>query len=567
MQKSSINPPFLFLFIAALFAISTVFAENSISNLTNFQVIQRTSETFADIPVFGYHDFSVGSHIQARICQQINNEVLKNFDWEIVDTSFGSMTWKGVIHHVPVGGEYSVQFSLLIFENQPAKPFATIEHILVGDIWGAGGQSNMLGEGDVSLSDKPIDQVHVVTFDSVWRKAQEPLGGTGCGPALRFALRVYSATNVPIGLAFDAVGGTGMDYWQKGAEGFEEWTSVFDKAGKKLKGIIWYEGEKHTGSLESAMSYKNPTIQFISDIRNYLNSPRLPWILAQISTIGDTPSFVNATIVREAQREISLADSNTTTITTIDVPRKDVYHFETPQYQIIGNRFASAALNVVYGEKSGAFGPHFFSACFADSTNTGIIIFLNTIEDKIRVNPINSGFIVIDKGINIYPSSAIAADSNMVRLSFANKLSADATLGFGFGDDPTYFNCTDSSNIVLQAFYNQVVLNASEISKQQKNVTGQSNNGATGINSPIEITAKQNPFNLYALILISFSEIKSNSSELSIFRFDGTLVRHIKLALKQDRVTISGKFLAPGWYIFSIRDGKRTGSMKISWCL
>ena len=315
------------------------------------------------------------------------------------------------------------------------------------------------------------------------------------------------------------------------------------------------------------MSYKNPTIQFISDIRSYLNNPRLPWILAQISTIGDTPSFVNATIVREAQREISLEDSNTTTITTIDVPRKDVYHFETPQYQIIGNRFASAALNVVYGEKSGALGPHFYSACFADSTNTGIIIFLNTIKGKIRVNPINSGFFVTDKGMNRYPSTAMAVDSNIVKISFANKLSADANMSFGFGDDPTYFNCTDTSNITLQAFYNQPVLNSSEILKQQKNVSGQNINGATGINPPIEITAKQNPYKIYALLLISFPAIKSNSSELSIFRFDGTLVRHIKLALRQDRLTISGKFLPPGWYIFSIRDGKRTGSMKINWCL
>jgi sialate O-acetylesterase len=565
MQKSSINLRIFYSLIFICFLFSTVFTENSIKNLTNFQVIQRTSETYADIPVFGYHDFSVGSHIQARILRQENNEVMKSFDWITIDTSFGATTWKGVIRRVPVGGEYSIQFNLLIYENQPAKPFAAIGHVLVGDIWGAGGQSNMLGEGDIGQSDEPIDQVHVITSDSAWKKAQEPIGGVGCGPALRFALRVFSATNVPIGLAYHAVGGTGMDYWQKGAEGFEKWTSVFDRAGTALKGIIWYQGEKHTGSLESSLSYKNSTKGFMADIRKYLNNPRLPWILAQISTICDTPSFANAAIIREAQREISLEDSNATTITTIDVPRMDCYHFKTPQYQTIGNRFAWAALGKVYGKKNGMLGPRFYSACFIDSANSGIDVFLKTTERGIRVNSIHSGFSVSDRGTNESPLSAAALDSDVVRLTFAHGLSGGATLNFGLGDDPAYFNCSDTANIALQAFYNQSVLNHSQILKQRKNETGQNINNATGTNPTVDITIKENPFKMYAMLLVSFSEIKSGNAGLSIYRFDGALVRQIKLASGQDRLTISGKFLPPGCYIFRIRDGKAIGSKRIMW--
>jgi Carbohydrate esterase, sialic acid-specific acetylesterase len=565
MQKYSINPLVFFLFIIAFFLISTIYAENSINNLTQFQVIQRTSETYADIPVFGYHDFSIGSHIQARICLQTNNEVLNNFNWITVDTSFSSMTWKGVIRHVPVGGEYIVQFKLLIFENLPAKPFATVEHVLVGDIWGAGGQSNMLGEGDTSLSDKPIDQVHMITYGNGWQKAREPIGGVGCGPALRFALRVFSATGVPIGLAYHAVGGTSMNFWKKGAEGFEKWTSVFDQAGNRLKGIIWYQGEKNQGALDSATSYKNSMKEFMGDIRNYLNNTHLPWILAQISTNCEVTNDTYAPIVREAQREISIEDSNAATITTIDLPRQDCYHFQTPQYQTMGERFASAALNKAYGEKSAMLGPRFYSACFTDSANTGIVVFLKTREGGIKVNSINSGFVAIDRGANESPSSAMALDSNVVRLTFTGGLSANATLNFGFGDDPANFNCSDTSNIVLQGFYNQSVLNHSEIPKQQNYASGQNVTGATGTNSTVEITIKENPFKMHALLLISFSEIKSTFAGLSIYRFDGALVRHIKLSLGQDRLTISGKFLPPGCYIFSIQDGKAMGSKKTLW--
>ena len=566
MQKSSINPPFLFLFIAALFAISTVFAENSISNLTNFQVIQRTSETFADIPVFGYHDFSVGSHIQARICQQINNEVLRNFDWEIVDTSFSSMTWKGVIHHVPVGGEYSVQFSLLIFENQPAKPFATIEHILVGDIWGAGGQSNMLGEGDVSLSDKPIDQIHMITLDTGWQKAREPIGGVGCGPALRFALKVYAETSIPIGVAFYAVGGTLMSFWQKGTVGFNNWSSVLNSAGGNIKGIIWYQGEANVVNyLQDADIYKNQMKAFMSDTRTSLNNPGLPWILAQIATVCDNeginPDFLM--IVREAQRELPLEDQNATTITTADLPRQDCFHFATPQYQTIGNRFAAAALNKIYGRKDQPLGPRFSSAYFNDTANKTILILTKDISGEITVSDTPSDFFVINNGLKQNPISIVRKDISSILLTFNQQLSSNSTVGFGFGCDPTNLNCSDTSQIVLQPFYNQPIIDISKGKKQIDSSDSQSIRKTTSLENKIDITVKQNPFNLYALLLISFSEIKTNSAELSILNINGMTMRRIHLSIGQNCISLSKKFLPAGCYVLCIFDGQRNGTTKM----
>jgi hypothetical protein len=101
--------------------------------------------------------------------------------------------------------------------------------------------------------------------------------------------------------------------------------------------------------------------------------------------------------------------------------------------------------------------------------------------------------------------------------------------------------------------------------KQQKNASGQNINGATATNSTVEITIKENPFKMYAMLLISFSEIKSTSAWLSIYRFDGALVRRIKLASGQERLTISGKFLPPGCYIFRIQDGNALGSKRTMW--
>jgi hypothetical protein len=148
-------------------------------------------------------------------------------------------------------------------------------------------------------------------------------------------------------------------------------------------------------------------------------------------------------------------------------------------------------------------------------------------------------------------------------IKVGKKLSDQSTLCFGYGYDPANFICSDSSNIGLQAFYFQPILKKSEIPKQGKNQENQ--NGPTATNSTIDIAIKENPFRLYGVLLISFSQIKSSCAELSIYRFDGAIVRQIKLASRQDRITISGKYLPAGCYVFRIRDGKATGSKKIIW--
>ena len=402
----------------------------------------------------------------------------------------------------------------------------------------------MLGEGDTSLSDKPIDQVHVITYDSGWKKAKEPLGGVGCGPALRFAQKVNTETNVPIGLAFYAVGGTEMAFWQKGSEGFTNWSKVLISAGGNLKGIIWYQGEANVVNYQQdADSYKNQMKAFMYDIRTLLNNKELPWILAQVATICDDEGF-NPTFsmeVREAQRELPSEDQNAITITTADLPRHDCFHFATPQYQSIGNRFAAAALKIVYGKNNQALGPRYASAFFNDTAHKTVSVLIKEISLEIILSREINDFFVTDRGLRQNPISMIRKDPSSILCAFNNKPSSNSTIGFGC--NPTNLNCSDTSHIPLQPFYNQLIIdNVKQINPEDSQSIKKSN----GIENKLDLIVKQNPLNLFGLFSISFSDIKTKSAELLILSIDGFLMRRIHLSIGQNCISLSKKFLPAG---------------------
>lgn len=301
----------------------------------------------------------------------------------------------------------------------------------------------------------------------------------------------------------------------------------------------------------------------MKDIRRYANNATLPWILAQIATIGDAVVDAHAMVVREAQRVISLEDQFAETITTIDMPRIDSYHFDTPQYQIIGNRFACAALHTVYGKKMMAEGPRFINAHFIDNSQTDIVVTFQGLFGVLKPSTGINGFYVLENGLAVYPISVSKQNDSTVALHFSTRVSSGAGIGYGYGFDPVNLNLTDSSAIPAQPFYNQPIFPSND--PQGKNADNSSKNGATANEGLIDLHVSENPFKLYSLLLISFPEIKSFSAQLSVYSVSGMPVRHIKLSRGQDRCTISRRYLPSGCYVLVVRDGSRMGTKRILW--
>ena len=109
-----------------------------------------------------------------------------------------------------------------------------LQHVLVGDVWLCGGQSNMQfglpgaddGANEVAAADQPNIRLFTVASRSAYAPADVPKGVWKiCSPktvaesggfsavAYFFARRVQRQTGVPIGLVQDCLGGTPVECW------------------------------------------------------------------------------------------------------------------------------------------------------------------------------------------------------------------------------------------------------------------------------------------------------------------------------------------------------------------
>jgi sialate O-acetylesterase len=117
-----------------------------------------------------------------------------------------------------------------------------------------------------------------------------------------------------------------------------------------VRGIIWYQGEANSYSIERGLLYQTQLSTLIKDWRKLWND-ELPFCWAQLPNYAQGKEWPT---LRESQLK-ALGVSNTGMITTMDIGEKDDIHPKNKQE--IGRRFALWALNTVYGKKVEYSGP------------------------------------------------------------------------------------------------------------------------------------------------------------------------------------------------------------------
>lgn len=146
------------------------------------------------------------------------------------------------------------------------------------------GQSNMVGRGE--LTRLPTDsRVLVFNQEEQWQVAQDPLHETSLrdrvGPGVSFAcglLRVLQPL-ASIGLVPCAVGGSPLSRWEKGGDLNAATIRRAAQATEygSLTGVLWLQGEADAKQLATARTYAQRLETMISDLRQDLQHPDLPW--------------------------------------------------------------------------------------------------------------------------------------------------------------------------------------------------------------------------------------------------------------------------------------------------
>jgi sialate O-acetylesterase len=392
-------------------------AEVTLKEPVAFRVYQRDRNDRADVPVV--LDGPEGATVTGA-------GALLAGTTQVNDVRFED----GKLVGLPTGGPYTITVQIRYASNELRLLAAS--NVFVGDLWVLAGQSNMQGVGDLVDVTPPSDRVMLLGMDGKWRRAEEPLHWLvdspdpvhsgdpatrarrsaeehktrtkGAGLGLPFAEAMVRATGAPVGLIACAHGGTSMAQWdpaRKGERGNSLYGSMLGqlrRAGGKVKGVLWYQGEAEANP-EKSRAYPKTFADFIEAVRSDFHQPDLPFYFVQIGRFvhEGSPQAWNA--VQDAQRRLAERVPNTAVVATVDLELDDAIHVGTQGLKRVGRRLARVALRELYGQ-AGATTPTF------DRVNKGS----------------GNTLVVRFKGVNIAPESGGGPGAGM-----------GASAGMGFG--------------------------------------------------------------------------------------------------------------------------------------
>ncbi|HEY9651696.1 MAG TPA: sialate O-acetylesterase, partial [Coleofasciculaceae cyanobacterium] len=226
--------------------------------------------------------------------------------------------------------------------------------------------------GDLPQSGTTINpRIYVFGNDYRWKLAREPVDDSsnqvdkvsedtpaGYSPALSFATTVLKQNpDRVIGLIPCAKGGSSIHEWQRNLSENTLYGSCLKRVRAaslmgNVAGFLFFQGEIDTVDPKeqpdrtfSPNQWAEKFTILVRDWRSDLNWPELPVVFAQIGSNTEPNRFKNWAVVQEQQRKVQLPFS--TMITTNDLPLRDYAHFTTESYQIIGQRFANAYLDLL----------------------------------------------------------------------------------------------------------------------------------------------------------------------------------------------------------------------------
>lgn len=352
----------------------------------DWQIFQRDRAGFAAIRLGGtWEADETEFYIQARVVDEnLNMPVTAYLDWQDATLDLAAKRFSLTFEKVPQGGLYRLETRIKRPQAADPRPLRGdyIHHIGVGDIFVIAGQSNASGTGKGLVNDGPVLGVHLFANDERWKLAMHPLEDAtntlhpititrifhGHSPWLAFAKTIFLKTGIPVGLIPTALGGSPVSRWVEGGEGdgdlFKNMADMLQKAGGKTAGILWYQGETEV-TQGTVGDYPRKFRLFVEAARALTGNPELPVFTGQLNAfVNEAADAAGWTRMREIQRELSHRLKNVFLVVTVDCPLSDPIHNSSGANVWIGERFALAALEAIYGKPIGARHPEVTGAAF-----------------------------------------------------------------------------------------------------------------------------------------------------------------------------------------------------------
>ena len=439
-----------------------------------FQIIQQNAEGFGRINCLGqWHSQDGSGVVQLRLVHASDSHVVaQSTDWQQAADQ-QDPSWSHTFEQVPAGGLYRIETRLVVDQDAPEWGVHgdRVHHIGVGDLWIIAGQSNAAGYGRGPALDPPELGIHILKNEEVWDVAAQPLNDTtrsthpnleqanpGHAPYLRFARDLKSALGYPIGLIQTSLGGSPLSAWNPdenpGAPLFNNLIHCMKLAGGKARGMVWYQGESDCG-ISLASTYEMRFSSFIKHLRNALDQPELPVILAQLNRYTepqDDESHRGWSIVREAQRQAK-SSGHITAVSTIDLPISDFIHTSADGNLTLGSRKARAALGMVYGHPI-----HWRTADVSRAElveKTTVELTYGHVENRLLfLGPGQDDFIVQDDIGLVKITSAACVSRDRVRLELERTIQGHGRIHNAYGAAPPSNLRDGETNVPPLAFFN-----------------------------------------------------------------------------------------------------------------
>lgn len=374
--------------------------------------------------------------------------------------------------------------------------------VLVGEVWIAGGQSNMWWQ----LSNCADAATHIAaagapqlrwydantgereagwnadqpqrTVKAGWVASSPQTAPGFAGTAWHFARRLQAKLGVPVGIVHLAVPGTAAEPWISPPTLRGEFPEVVEinerrranpgseKAPKAVgcgtlyngmvapcapfaaRGFLWWQGESNASQFGS---YRALFPALIADWRGAFRLPNAPFLFVELAGFGTkAPGPVEDApwpALRDAQRA-ALRLPNTAMVCTLDILAGWTWEIHPPRKELAGERLFRAAAALAYGEAAEWSGPQPRSFAFADADAR--IAFAHAGGLRARDGAVLEGFAVAGDDRVWHAATATVSDDTVT--ARAADEPAPVAVRYAWRNNPRECNLENAAGLPACAF-------------------------------------------------------------------------------------------------------------------